>query len=256
MDEKLWVIGDVHGYSLALSRLLDHITPNSTDTVVTLGDHIDRGPDTRGVIERLMRLRRECRLVTLLGNHEDIMFKSMDVEFCRQHDLGIWLPEDLNIKNFWQKSLGILKPDKHKQMKKDWLQLGGIQTLMSYGPIRGAEEIPLEHLRFLAKCPLYYETEEAIFAHAGYEPQLPMKRQPRTALLYTRLAHGAPPPHMSGKKAYVGHSAQRNGQILDLGHIICLDTCLYGGGWLTAIEVRSGRILQVDAAGRLRNNGQ
>lgn len=252
MDEKLWVIGDVHGYSLALSRLLDNIAPNSDDTVVTLGDYIDRGPDTRGVIDRLLRLRRECHLVSLLGNHEEIMFQSMDADFCRLNGLGIWLAEDLDIKTFWRKSLDMLKPNEHKRKKKDWLQLGGIQTLMSYGRIRSAEEIPLEHLKFLAKCPLYYETEEAIFAHAGYMPQLPMNRQPRSALLYTRLAIQVPPPHISGKKAYVGHSAQRNGEILDFGHIVCIDTCLYGGGWLTAMEIRSGRVLQVDAAGVVR----
>ena len=252
MPENLWVIGDIHGFSLALERLLDNIAPDSDDTVVTLGDYIDRGPDTRGVIDRLLKLRTECRLVSLLGNHEEMMFQSMSADFCLQNNLGVWLAEDLDIRNTWQKMLGFWKPNPHELMKKQWLGVGGVQTLQSYGSLRKAEEIYLHHLRFLAECKLSYETDEAIFAHAGYAPMLPMNRQPRGALLYTRLAKQVPPPHISGKTAYVGHSTQRSGEILNLGHIICIDTCLYGGGWLTAMEIRSGTILQSDGGGQVR----
>lgn len=66
-------IGDIHGCSLALSRLIDNIRLESNDTVVTLGDYINRGPDGRGVIDRLIALQSECILVPLLGNHDQLL---------------------------------------------------------------------------------------------------------------------------------------------------------------------------------------
>src|SRR5262245_37847694 len=66
-------IGDVHGCSTALAALLDAIGPVESDTVVTLGDYIDRGPDSKGVIEQLIALEQRCRLVPLLGNHEEMI---------------------------------------------------------------------------------------------------------------------------------------------------------------------------------------
>ncbi len=255
MAEKLWVIGDVHGYSLALARILDNIAPGSEDTVVTLGDYIDRGPDSRGVVDRLIRLQGECRYVPLLGNHEDMMFQTLPSEFCKRAGLGVWFVDEVtfdpNILKRWMKMA--FKKDAQKEIQIAWLQLGGVQTLSSYGSRgMGAVELPMEHLWFLAKCGLYYESENAIFMHAGYMPLLEMRRQPRSALLNLRLAREVPPPHVSGKRAFVGHSAQRSGEILNHGHIVCIDTCLYGGGWLTALEVNSGDIIQVDSGGLVR----
>lgn len=255
MADNVWVIGDIHGYSLAFERLLENISPSADDTIVTLGDYIDRGPDSRGVVQRLMRLGSECRLVPLLGNHEDLMFQTLPPDFCRANTLGVWYIEDQvfdpNFLKRWMNKA--FKKDGQKALKKNWYQLGGLQTLTSYGSRgNGAEDIPLEHLRFLAQCPLYYETETAIFMHAGYAPHLELRRQPRSMLLQMRLSHGIPQPHQSGKRAFVGHSAQRSGEILDHGHILCLDTCLYGGGLLTAMEIHSGQILQIDSGGRLK----
>lgn len=255
MPEKIWVIGDIHGYSLALARLLDNIAPQPEDTVVTLGDYIDRGPDTRGVVDRLMRLRGECRYVPLLGNHEDLMFQTLPVEFCEQAGLGRWYVEEMMFDPSFVKRCmkRLFKKNRQLELKKAWLGLGGVQTLTSYGCRSGsAMEIPLEHLRFLAGCQLFYETENAIFMHAGYAPHADMIRQPRSVLLNLRLNREVPPPHKSGKRAYVGHSAQRSGEILNLGHIVCVDTCLYGGGWLTALEVNSATVIQIDSGGMVK----
>ena len=66
-----------------------------------------------------------------------------------------------------------------------------------------------------------------------------------------------PGPHTSGKIAVVGHTAQHNGEILDLGHLVCIDTYIYGDGWLTALDVETKQAWQVDQEGRsrLRNPG-
>ena len=62
-----------------------------------------------------------------------------------------------------------------------------------------------------------------------------------------------PSPHLSGKVAVVGHTANTNGEILDLGHLICIDTYCDGGGWLTALDLRSGQQWQASKEGIIRN---
>lgn len=236
---KTWAIGDVHGFSLALCRILDRIEPQKDDTVVMLGDYIDRGPDSRGVIDRLLRLRSECRLVTLRGNHEAMLLELLEREQNGQTN-----------DSFWKRIFG----KKSSFLRSDWLDLGGRQTLASYGPLTTRiSQLPEQHLQFLAETVLYHESPNANFTHAAYIPELEMSEQPIQALLYHRLRVSIPGPHFSGKTFYVGHSAQRSGNILDKGHIICIDTCLYGGGWLTAREIDSGEMIQLDAAGRLRS---
>ena len=69
-------IGDIHGCSAALDALLDAIRPRPEDTIVTLGDYINRGPDSRGVLDRLIDLGRRCRLVPLLGNHDQMLLEA------------------------------------------------------------------------------------------------------------------------------------------------------------------------------------
>jgi len=66
-------IGDIHGCSTALNRLIEAIQPSEQDTLVILGDVIDWGPDSRGVIETLLRLSEQCRLIPLMGNHEEML---------------------------------------------------------------------------------------------------------------------------------------------------------------------------------------
>lgn len=246
----LWAIGDIHGYSLSLRRLLDRIAPEPEDTVVTLGDYIDRGPDTRGVLERLIQLQKECHYVPLRGNHEAMLLAI----WLRHQVLGKKRP--FSFRKFLRRQWTYWTVGKYRAETirfPEWVLLGGRQTLASYGPnVWQIEQIPTEHLEFLQQTRLYYETPDAIFTHAAYLPELPMEEQPAEALLFHRLRESIPAPHFSGKKVYVGHSAQRQGEILDVGHLMCIDTFLYGGGWLTAIEVTSGQILQIDAGGKMR----
>ena len=81
-------ISDIHGCLAALDTLLAAIEPQPADTLVLLGDYIDRGPHSRGVIERLLALQQKCHLVPLLGNHDEMMLDIYD----GQTDLYIdWL---------------------------------------------------------------------------------------------------------------------------------------------------------------------
>ncbi len=70
-------IGDIHGCAQALAKLIEMIRPSRDDTIVTLGDYINRGPDSPGVLDRLIELQGECRLVPLLGNHEEMLLSAL-----------------------------------------------------------------------------------------------------------------------------------------------------------------------------------
>ena len=212
-------IGDIHGCSRALNALLDAIGPCHDDMIVTLGDYVDRGPDTRGVLNRLIQLGQECWLVAIGGNHEEMLLQAR------------------------QGAHGSL-----------WLGVGGRATLASYDSVNlDVMSIPEEHIDFLESCLDYHETDTHIFLHASYLPHLPMSEQPSLALYWETLREAVPDPHHSGKTVIAGHTSQRNGEILDLGHIKCIDTCCYGGGWLTALEVFTGEVWQANKDGVLRD---
>jgi serine/threonine protein phosphatase 1 len=211
-------IGDIHGCLAALEAILQAIEPQPADTLITLGDYVDRGPDSRGVIDRLIHLGSVCQLVPLLGNHDESFLEAiqgLEIHF--------------------------------------WIAMGGAATLASYRELTGKGHIPDGHITFLRSCPTFFETETHIFIHASYDPELPMNEQFRETLLWASLRNAIPGPHSSGKTVLTGHTAQKTGEILDLGHLKCIDTWCYGEGWLTALDVVSGQIWQADREGRLRD---
>lgn len=218
MPGRLIAIGDIHGYAAALAALIDALAPQPDDTLVPLGDYIDRGPDSRGVLEQLIALEQRCRLVPILGNHDEVM-------------LEIRAGAD--------------------EAFDEWLSFGGLSTLASYD-CDHPRGIPAEHIHFLEGCRSWHETEHHFFLHASYLPELPLVAQPLEVLRWASIREALPEPHYSGKTAVVGHTAQKNHEVLNAGHLICLDTHIYGGGWLTALEVTTGQLWQSDAEGQLR----
>ena len=133
------------------------------------------------------------------------------------------------------------------------MAMGGKATLVSYGSTRPHDfsKVPEDHLKFLAACPDYHETETHIFVHASYLPHIPMGEQPAPGTPLGVAPEDVPGPHSSGKTVIAGHTSQRSGQILDLGYLKCIDTCCYGGGWLTALEVHTGVVWQANREGKL-----
>jgi serine/threonine protein phosphatase 1 len=216
MAGRTIAVGDIHGCSKALDALIEVIAPTPEDRLVMLGDYIDRGPDSRGVIERLLELQQRCQLVPLMGNHELMFFRAQ---------------ETITELFFW-------------------LNYGGQQTVDSYGG--DLEAMPPPHLDFLRRCRPFYETERHIFVHANYEYDVPLEAQRSTVLFWTHLNQRVPPRHISGKTVILGHTPQTNGEILHLGHLICLDTFCCGGAWLTAMDVDTQRLWQANREGELR----
>ena len=108
--------------------------------------------------------------------------------------------------------------------------MGGIATLDSYGPGRDIALIPDDHHEFLEGCLNFHETDTHVFVLASYDPDLPMAEQPVGILRWESLRDGIPETHLSGKTFTVGHTSQKGGEILDLGHLQCINTHCYGGG--------------------------
>ena len=139
-----------------------------------------------------------------------------------------------------------------EDLAADWLALwrrGDVGLLRRRAPADVARRFPA-HLDFIRRCRLFYETDRHFFVHGNYVAELPLDQQPREALLWRSLKYGPPGPHCSGKTAIVGHTAQKSGEVLDLGYLKCIDTWCYGAGWLTALEPETGRLWQVDKEGR------
>jgi serine/threonine protein phosphatase 1 len=72
------VTGDIHGCATALKTIIEAIQPTEQDTLVFLGDYIDRGPDSRGVVEQVVALAERCTVVPLLGNHEEMLLAALE----------------------------------------------------------------------------------------------------------------------------------------------------------------------------------
>ena len=225
MRARTIAIGDIHGCPLALDAVLRAIQPGPRDTIITLGDYIDRGPDSRGVVDRLLQLEKETRLIPLLGNHELML---LDVLRLVGEN-----PPPANVPQNWP-----------------WLLCGGKETLSSYGG--SLANIPPEHLTFFNRCVRWYETPTHLFIHANYSAELPLDDQPEYLLFWEHLRFSIPGPHNSGKTAIVGHTSQPTGEIFDLGHVVCIDTHCHGRGWLTALDVDDRTVWQADKTGALR----
>ena len=125
-----------------------------------------------------------------------------------------------------------------------------MSALDSYGATGQLGLIPAAHFRFLARCLPFFETEGHFIVHANYRPDVPLNQQDDHTLCWLSLQDFTPGPHGSGKVAVLGHSPQN--EVLDLKHLICLDTNCCDGGWLTALDVVHQQKWQVDESGHSR----
>ena len=157
---RAYAIGDVHGRLDLVERAVEVISEHVGDApfrVIFLGDYVDRGPDSRGVIDLLMDLQRRWPVVCLKGNHEELMLQA------------------------------VTQPGGGRLGR--WLEYGGDHTLASYGLDENsdlAEGIPREHLRWLSGLPRTTGDGHRIYVHAGLAPGTPVHRQKEQTFLWIR----------------------------------------------------------------------
>jgi serine/threonine protein phosphatase 1 len=195
---KTYVIGDLHGELKMLEAMLDRLPLTGDDTMVLLGDYIDRGPDARGVIERILQLREEgLKVIALKGNHE-VMY----LDYLRGEDRdGLFLHN------------------------------GGRRTIRSYRTLRNRSGYPpADHLEFLESLPLFHETESDFFVHAGARPGVALCDQSEDDLLWIRSDFLCS-SYDFGKRIIFGHTPCR--EPLILSDKIGIDTGATYGGMLT-----------------------
>jgi serine/threonine protein phosphatase 1 len=204
---RLLAIGDIHGCHRQLRGLLDRLRPIDSDQLVFLGDYIDRGPDSAGVIEVLLALRaRFPRSVFLRGNHDQML-------------LDVLAGEDPTL----------------------FLCNGGGKTIASY-QARGGWPPPGEHRQFLEALPVIYQTEQFIFVHAGLRPGIPLTGQKPEDLLWIRQGFLDSRDDW-GKIVVFGHTPREEPLLEE--RRIGLDTgCVYGGH-LTGCDLLTRRCWQV-----------
>lgn len=214
-------IGDIHGCIRALTSLVDLVELRPDDTIVTLGDYVDRGPDSRAVVDFVINLGKTHHLVPLRGNHEIMMLDSRE-------------------KKSWFHA---------------WMQYGGDATLLSYSSSTDAAgsfaDVPDSHIDFLENQLVpYYECKTHFFVHANADADKVLEDQTDPTLYWRK--YNDPEAHCSGKTMVCGHTAQQSGKPRSNQHSICIDTWAHGGGWLSCLDVASGTIWQANESGERR----
>lgn len=221
--KSTYLIGDIHGCLAELDVLLAKLPADAR--LIFLGDYIDRGPDSKGVIERLMAEKH--RGIFLRGNHEQMLLDYFEK------------PEDPNAQ-IWLRGVN-----------------GGWHTLHSYGlePDAVYEDLPQSHRTFLEALPLYYEGEDFIAVHAGVNVDIPrLEDQAADDLLYIRNRWLASEAEWRGKHVVFGHTParyvfgrERQHEPITGKKSTGIDTgCVYGGS-LTALNPATKELIQVKA---------
>lgn len=216
----LIAIGDIHGCAATLEQLILKINPQSDDHLIFIGDYVDRGPDSKGVIDYCLQLEQRVKCTFLRGNHEVLM-----LDFLAGDTTGLW---EMN---------------------------GGKTTLQSYGT-DSILDVPDEHLSFIASTYLFHEEEDFIFVHAGLDINKSVRENVESANEMTFIwerRHLLYSEHPKWEKTVVcGHTPQAVPLIRE--KLICIDTgCVFSAygnpGELTAIRLPERIIVSVPYSG-------
>lgn len=223
-QDRIYAIGDIHGAPDLLDMLVEKVVEDAeqtTDTrimkIIFLGDYVDRGDNSRDVLERLVTIQKGIpeQVEFLKGNHEAAM-----LDFLEEPYEGT-----------------------------GWVDMGGRQTLFSFGVkppsstenktelLRARDELHKEitpYLGFLRELKHMYRSGDYVFAHAGIDPDLAIDSQPDSALLWGHSGFVSGKAHESVRVVH-GHYADYEPVLLP--HRICVDTGAYYSGRLTAIRL-------------------
>lgn len=207
MAATIYAIGDIHGHLDALERLMDKIKPDlEKDQVVFMGDYIDRGPCSKGVVDYVLRLKNlapRANVVCLKGNHE-----AMFLDFLQGREVELFLFNGglSTIRDYWG---------------DNWDRLSELI-------------LPPEHAEFYRELRLSYETPEYVFVHGGLKPGVPLAEQTEEDLLWIRGEFIASTDDY-GRRVIFGHTPFR--QPLVMPNKIGIDTGAVYGNLLTCLKL-------------------
>lgn len=215
MTPRTFVIGDIHGCAATLRRLVEEMLhPLPADHIYLLGDLIDRGPDSKGVLDLIFELReRGLSVSSIRGNHEEMFLQAVD----DHQSLGMWTAN------------------------------GGFATLASF-QADGPGDIPLRYRDFLGSLPLFILLDDFVIVHAGlnFDTQNPFLDA--DAMLWTR-SHSVDRQRIGGRRLICGHTPVSLDQLkasLNGSKIMLDNGCVFGGlpesGNLAALELMSMKL--------------
>lgn len=215
MQPKVFAIGDIHGCYRELNELLDQLPLDQNSTLIFLGDYVDRGPNSRAVIDTILDMQSKYKTITLMGNHEAMML------------------------DFFT--------DPSSASAAFFIFNGGSSTLASYVMDDQEYHIPDSHMNFLRNLQLHYETDTHFFVHAGV-PEIKLAKLQDSEHMqdYIWIRKKFLESNFAWEKIIVhGHSPVPQVEIKP--NRICLDTGCVFNGYLTAMEMNSGAVYQVRA---------
>ncbi len=216
--ERAYVIGDIHGRNDLFVQLIsaieadDAVAPEARTTIVLLGDLIDRGPDSAGVVRTARKVMKRADLRCLMGNHEEMFLESFDDTKVLRHFLRHGGRETLISYGVSPEQFG------HADIKR-------LQALMN-------QLVPPKHRDFLAAFEDMIVMGDYLFVHAGIDPDRPLSDQRPSALRWIRepfLDHRESHSHV----VVHGHTISEN--IDERTNRIGIDTGAYRNGCLTAL---------------------
>jgi serine/threonine protein phosphatase 1 len=238
-----FAIGDIHGNIRALDDLLARISPEAgaTDTVVFLGDYIDRGPDSKACIERILDFRRaaRARVITLLGNHEQWLLQTY-----RDHTRHSWI---LSMQGFT--TIQSYSRDVAAKLDEEFQALGPRIVLerVSVPYQVFFDAVPEQHMAFFSDLRPFCRTPDAVCVHGGLDPDVG-RAEEQTAEDLIWGTEGFPALYRGRDLIVYGHA---NNPIMDergwphprvVGNTYGLDTS--GAGVLTALRLPDRAVFQ------------
>jgi serine/threonine protein phosphatase 1 len=247
MAGRTFAIGDIHGDLAALQTLFDRLPAlTADDTLVFLGDYVDRGPDSAGVVRwvRELTAATPARVVCLRGNHEDAWLQVVEEgwpEFI--------LPRGNGCLECYRSFLGLAVPDEKE-----------VPTYEEYEAMFDGRFLPADVISWMKSMPFFYEDEHAIYVHAGIKRGAkgfphPEAVRPQRALLWLRDRDFF--ENYRGKLVVFGHTTTRTMPQELSTHTpddptdmwagpacVGLDTACGKGGFLTALELPARRVYE------------
>ena len=219
----IFAIGDIHGQCQKLTNLLDQLAQfgmTDEDTLVFIGDYIDRGPDTKGVLDLLIHLEAtRPNTIFLRGNHEQMILDArerFDSDFDAKNPLGT------------------------SETGTFWFTEGSAATLASYNKkgVHWVRQIPEEHWQFMLRTRMEFELLPYLFVHAGIVPKgvkFDFNGIPVDPRLWIRYEFIASQDDFGGRIVIFGHTPTSSGEPMIQTKKIAIDTGAGYGGPLTAV---------------------